>query len=150
MPNLQSEPLNPDTSEKSTDLSALEQQLQEVEELTFKLKKLLVKNEDTLDQEGIRQQIETLERWTESYRRGLKAANNISQTGITWLEELRDKLKLSADEILRLEDEGGNPVTQEQSEKADALLKATRSLDKVIPAMEGIFKPAETDAGKSN
>ena len=155
MPNLQDDknPPNATVSVGSSEmthpsgtaesLSQQEQQLVEVEELTFKLKKLMVKYEDTLAEEGIRKQIETLERWTESYRRGLKAAKNISDTGLTWLGELRNHLKLSADEILRFEEEGGNPITPEQAAKADALLKATRSLDKVIPIMENIFTPDE-------
>lgn len=125
------------------------QELYQVEELTNELKRLLVRHENTLEEEGIRQEVETLERWMESYRRGLAAAGKISGTGKEWLSNVRDHLKLAADEMHRLESEGGNPAGKEQAEKTEELLKAIRRIDKVIPDMDNLFgkaTPEQVDA----
>ena len=123
--------------------TAISQQLAEAEELTNELKRLLVRYESALEHEGIRDQIEILERWMESYRRGLSAAHKIAENGPAWLTELREKLKFAADELQRLEGEGGNPATKEQSAQAEDFLKASRRIENVIPSIEQIF-PAES------
>lgn len=123
-------------------------QLEEVEELTNELKRLLVKHERTLDEEGIRKEVECLERWMESYRRGLAAAHKISETGTGWLGTLRDKLKLAADEMQRIEGEGGAPASREQAEKTEDLVKAVRRIEKVIPSIEQMFPSASAEAEK--
>lgn len=117
----------------------IRQQLAEAEELTNELKRLLVRYESTLEHQGTREQVETLERWMESYRHGLSAARKISENGPQWLTELRENLKLAADELQRLEGEGGNPATKEQAAQAEELLKASLRIEKVIPNLEHIF-----------
>lgn len=119
--------------------SALNQQFAEAEELTNELKRLLVRNESTLEHEGLKEQVETLERWMESYRRGLSAARKISENGASLLTQMRDKLKLAADELHRLENEGGNPPSKEQAAQAEDFLKASRRIDRVLPNIEHIF-----------
>lgn len=121
-------------------------QLQEVEELANELKRILVKHEKTLDEEGIRQEVECLERWMESYRRGLAAAHKISETGTGWLTHLRDKLKMAADEMQRIEGEGGPPASREQAEKNEDLVKAVRRIEKVMPSIEHMFPSASATA----
>ncbi|MBY0407939.1 MAG: hypothetical protein K2Q01_09625, partial [Rickettsiales bacterium] len=111
--------------EESTSVTALEQQLCEAEHLTNDLKRLLVKYEHALEQEGIRHEVETLERWMESYRRGLSAAHKISQKGMGWLTDLRERLKLAAEELQRLENEGGNPLDKNQAVQAEEYLRAS-------------------------
>lgn len=117
----------------------LEQQLEEAEGLTNELKRLLVRYENALEHEGIRHQVEILERWMESYRRGLSAAQKISESGTTLLIELREKLKLAAEELQRLEGEGGSPLTKEQINQTEEFLKASRRIDQVIPNVEHIL-----------
>ncbi len=119
--------------------SPIAQQLAEAEELTNELKRLLVRYESALEHEGIRDQVATLERWMESYRHGLSAARKISENGASWLTELRESLKMAADELTRLEGEGGNPATKEQAAQAEEFLKASRKIDKVIPNIEHMF-----------
>ena len=116
-----------------------QQKLQEVEDLTNSLRRLLVQNEIALDEEGIRREVETLEHWMESYRRGLTAANKISETGVEWLSKLRDRLKLAAEERQRIEGEGGNPASLEQTKKTEELFEAARRIDKAIPDLEQMF-----------
>lgn len=125
----------------------LQDQLSSVEELTNELKRLLVRHEAALDEEGIRQQVETLERWMESYRRGLAAAAKVSEHGPCWLNELKNRLQLAADELHRLEAEGGNPPSRDQAAQAEEFLKASRRIDKVLPAFEQIFaaRPADME-----
>ncbi len=118
------------------------QKLHEVENLTNELKRLLVQHEVTLDEEGLRREVEILECWMESYRRGLAAANKISESGVGWLLQLSDRLKMAVEERQRLEGEGGNPASQEQIKKTEELLEAARRIDKAIPDVEQIFAQA--------
>jgi hypothetical protein len=138
---------NKNPSTENIDHGAL-QKLQEVENLTNDLKRLLVQHEITLDEEGIRHEVEMLERWMESYRRGLAAANKISESGVSWLSQLRDHLKMAAEERQRLEGEGGNPATKEQIQRTEELLAAANRIDRAIPDIEQIFShaPVEEDA----
>jgi uncharacterized FlaG/YvyC family protein len=118
---------------------AASQKLQEVEKLTNELKSLLVRHEVALNEEGIHREVEILERWMESYRRGLAAANKISASGIGWLSQLRDQLKMAAEEKQRLEDEGGNPATKEQMQKTHELFGLVKRLDKAIADIDQIL-----------
>ena len=118
---------------------AIHQQLAEAEELTNELKRLLVKYESALEHEGIRDQVATLERWMESYRHGLSAARKITQNGPAWLNDLRDKLKLAANEIQRLEGEGGNIASKDEAIQAEEFLKASSRIEKVLPNIEHLF-----------
>lgn len=77
-------------------------QLVEIEELTYELKRVLINCEPILETEGIRGQVETLERWAESYRCGVEAAGRISTIGPLWLSDLRGRLKMAADKVIAL------------------------------------------------
>ncbi len=135
----------PDTGDKQ---AAFGSQLAQVEELTNELKRLLVNCEATLEAEGIREQVETLERWAESYRRGIKAAGKISELGPAWLTDLRGRLKMAADEMGRQADEGGTPLTKDQAALSEQLLRASRKIDEVLPNLEQIVQPAlDAEAG---
>ena len=117
-------------------------ELRDVEALTNELKRLLVRHEKTLNEEGIRREVEVLERWLESCRRGLAAADKISGTGMEWLTHIRNHLKLAAEELHRLESEGGNPPSKEQAEKTEELIRAVGRIDKLMPDFEQIFHHA--------
>lgn len=118
---------------------AASQEMADVEGLIRELKQLLVRHESALNEEGIRQEVEILERWVESYRRGLAAANKIAKTGIEWLPTLRDRLKMATDEMQRLEGEGGNPASKEQMQKTEDLLNAAKRIDEVLPTFRQMF-----------
>ena len=113
--------------------AALKQQQEEtLETLAVELRRLLVRHHHVLTEEGVRQQMETLEHWLEAEQKGPAPANVISESGVAWLTALHDRLKLSADEMLRLEGEGGNPASTEQAEKVEELLKTVRRIEKII------------------
>lgn len=133
------------SSASSAEEASSQPKLKEVEELTHTLKQLLVNHETALDEEDIRREVEILERWMESYRRGLSAADKISETGVEWLSTLRDRLKLAADERHRLEAEGGNPPSKEQAKKTEELLDAARRIDQAIPDIEQMFSQARQE-----
>jgi len=143
MPRPEPLPANDVSQEHDVSSVILIQQLAEAEELTNVLKRLLVKYESALEQEGIREQVEILERWMESYRRGLSAACKISENGPALLTEMKKRLKLAADELQRLEGEGGNPASKEQTTQIEELLKASRRIEQVLPNIEHIFSPEE-------
>jgi hypothetical protein len=112
----------------------LSKHLEAVEALVQDFRRLLVRYESSLEAEGIRERIETLERWAESYRRGLRAAEKISEVGQDWLREAEEKLKLAAAELHRLDDESPVSCTVEDS-KAEDYIRATKRIDSLIPAV---------------
>jgi phosphoenolpyruvate carboxylase len=116
---------------------------QDVKALVDDLKRLLVHHEKALNEEGIRDQVEVLERWMESYRRGLSAANKIAESGMELLPALRSRLKLAVDEMQRLEGEGGTPGSKAHSERLDEFQKAITAIDKVIPDLDHLFTSHE-------
>lgn len=118
--------------------------LAEAEELCASLKRISVRSEQALDQGDAREGIEQVERWVESYRRGLSAAQKISCSGIDMLKKTRDQLALALEERLRLEDEGGNPPTKEQAAETEELARALRRIDRILPMLETAFQ-AETE-----
>ncbi len=136
-----------DTAEKTHEhsLSELSANLHEVESLTNDLMKLLVKNADTLRHEGIREPVEALERWVESYRRGLRAAQKLLENAPELLTEVRSRLTIASDELTRLESEGGNPPSKEEAERVDDINKALRRIDRIMPAIEKIFGAEDTN-----
>ncbi len=107
-------------------------QLHDVTLLAGELKRLMVRHNAILTEEGVRKEMQKLEEWLEAEREGPAPAGIISESGLHWLSVLRDKLKLSADEAQRLEGEGGNPANKEQAEKLEDLLKTIRRIDRII------------------
>lgn len=118
--------------EKTSNKILEKKQLHDVTTLAAELKRLLVRHQDTLKDKGVGKEMQQLEDWLEVERKGPAPASIISEGGVAWLEKLRDRLKLSADEMLRLESEGGNPSSQEQIDKTEDLLKAIRRIDRII------------------
>jgi hypothetical protein len=121
-----------DVKEKIADNALEKQQLHDVTTLAAELRRLLVRHHDVLKAEGVRKEMERLEDWLETERKGPAPAGIISESGVTWLKNMRDKLKLSAEEAQRLEGEGGNPSSQEQANRNEDLLKTIRRIDEII------------------
>jgi len=115
-------------------------ELDEAEALANDLKHLLVRSEKELIHGDARADVEKVERWVESYRRGLSAAQKISDNGVDMLKKTRDQLALALEEQLRLEDEGGNPASKDQSAQIDQLTSAVRRIDRLIPILEQSFQ----------
>ncbi len=119
--------------------------IDEVENMMGEVRRLLVHSENALDKEGVKFQAETLERWLESYRRGLSAAEKLSKNSETFLHEIREHLKLALEEIQRLDDEGGaTPATKEQKQKVEDLTRAMGRVDKLIYSLGNASFKSET------
>ncbi len=118
-------------------------ELADVESLGAELKRLLVSHEDVLAEEGVDAEMRILERWVESYRRGLSAAQKISEKGLAWLAALSNHLKLASEELQRLEGEGGNPLSREQMEKTEQLRATLKRIDALWPELQQIFAKPE-------
>lgn len=115
-------------------------ELTETEALCNDLKRILVRCEQALIKGDAKDNIEKLERWIESYRRGLAAAQKISDNGTEMLSKARDQLCLARDELFRLEDEGGNPPSKEQLHEGEDLSSAIQRIDKLLPVVEQSFQ----------
>ncbi len=120
-------------------------EISDAEALGNDLKRILVRSEGALLHGDAKTNVEQLERWIESYRRGLSAAQKISVSGIDMLNKTRDQLKLSLDELLRLEDEGGNPPTKERAGDSEEIASAIRRIERLIPTVEETFKSAQIE-----
>ncbi|MFZ4541419.1 MAG: hypothetical protein ACOYNL_06365 [Rickettsiales bacterium] len=118
--------------------------LAEAEALCANLKRITVHSEQALIKGDAREGIEQVERWVESYRRGLSAAQKISVSGIDLLKKTREQLALSLEERLRLEDEGGNPPTKEQAAENEELAKAITRIDGIMAALEQSFQSPQS------
>ncbi len=126
---------------------SLHQQLNDVETLGRELKRLLVRHESAIEEEGVREDLEMLERWMESYRRGLAAACKIADNGTACLSELRERLAQAADDLQRLENEGGNTAPNPaEARKTEELLKASNRIDQIIPNVGHLFNDTSGDA----
>lgn len=121
-----------DCEERTMHNSLERQQLHDVATLAAEVKRVLVHHNMILKEEGIRKEMRQLEDWLEAERKGPAPAGIISESGIMWLTALRDKLKLSAEEVQRLETEGGPPLSKEQSQKMEDLLAAVRRIDEIV------------------
>lgn len=116
-------------------------ELADIDALTLDLKRLIVRHESELSEEGLRSDLEQLERWAISYRRGISAALKLSALGPDWLNRLREKLKLAADELTRMDGEGPNNSADEEDNhsRAEDLMHASRRIEHVIPSLQHLF-----------
>lgn len=78
------------------------EQLHNVEQLMNASIKPFLQNH-SLSKIGSRQALETLERWSELYRHGLKATENIPERGEEWLTEAHRRLDLTVDALWKLD-----------------------------------------------
>jgi len=122
----------PRERKQNIDLALKRQHLHDITALISEIRHFLVRHDAALKETDLRREMRQLEDWLEAERRGPAPAGIISESGMAWLERLRNRLKLSAEETQRLEGEGGNPCTKEQVEKTEAMLKAVRHIDKII------------------
>ncbi len=122
--------------------------IDETDKLIREVHRLLVYSEDILKNEGVKERAETLEWWLDSYRRGLSAAQKLSENSREFLTEMRDKVELALKEMQRLEDEGGNlPVTKEQRQRVEDLTHAIRRIEKLIDSLGNRpFRPSRKTA----
>ena len=88
----------------------------EVQRLAEELKLLLAKHSDLLTEEGVRRHIEKLDTCVKAHCGDFDGDGHMSKLkyGLR-LVDLRSRLKLSADERLRLEGEGGVPADKDQA-----------------------------------
>ena len=121
--------------------------LEDVMQLGNELKHLLVRSQRELIKGDAREQVEQLERWIESYRRGLAAAMKISNSGIDMLTKAREQLALALEEQQRLDDEGFCSTNPESDEckQTEGLAAAIRRMDKLIPVFQESFNAPSAD-----
>lgn len=120
--------------------------LAEAEELCNSLKRITVRSEEALQHGDATDGIAKIERWVESYRRGLEAAAKISDRGIELLKKTREQLALALSEQLRIADEGGIAPSKEQLAQTEELSKAVRHIDELLTLLETNFQPADTNS----
>lgn len=97
------------------------------------IKKLLERSEATLEKEGVLDQIIALSDWLESVDPNSKGC----QDGMACLQEVRKRLSQRADDLIRLEGEGGLPATPKQELEIAELTRAVKRIDHMIGLLEG-------------
>lgn len=126
--------LQPDSDiDDTTDLlGRFQKQLDKVEHLMNASMRPLISQKSPLSDKGVRQALETLERWAELYRNGLKAAGNISQRGAEWLYEAHQRLGLTAEVLQRLDIKSERLATKTRADKAKYILKNIHKIEHII------------------
>lgn len=139
--------------ETNTESSASIHQLaEEVRSLTEQFYCFGTSFQAALIEEGVKEKIEKLARWSGDYQRGLEAAAKLAEAGETILQEVRDRLRLGADETQRMEAESPSAHKPKNVNDASrAMMKASKQVDELIPAMEKAVAPlTETPTTQPN
>lgn len=93
----------------------------------------------TLAKEGVLDQILKLEDWIETSNRNRAAAHKVANDGLTCLHAMRDRLSQRADDLMRLEGEGGLPATPAQEAEISELHHTVKRIDHMIGLIEGKY-----------
>lgn len=118
---------------------SFEQEMKEVSVLAEKLNGLLKQYKSLLTTEGAANKLKLLQQWSETYHTGLSAAQALSANANEWINDISERTRLAAEEVHRLENEGGPPPTEEQANKAEALLKASHKFNQMASKIDEKF-----------
>ncbi len=130
------------TAESDSLINRFQKQLNKVEQLMNASMRPLIRQDILLSEEGTRQALITLERWSELYRHGLKASGQIVERGEKWLEEAYDRLSLTADELRKLDSTNEKVATQKETEKAKYFLETIEQITRlIIPLADEVKAP---------
>ncbi len=109
--------------------------MDEAENLMEEARHLLVNSMGALNGEGIRDEALALERWLESYRRGISAAQKLSKSGPELLEDMSVRMRHALEELHRFEEEGGNSATKSQQAQIEEINKALCAIQKLSDSL---------------
>jgi hypothetical protein len=76
--------------------------------------------------------MKNLKNYVNSRRNSQLSAISQSESGAQALQGMQEKLHLAGDELQRMEDEGGNPLTDKQAERVDSFFTASNRLKKAL------------------
>ena len=134
---------NLDANLPSDAIDDISSKLDEAEHLTEEARRLLVHCEGALDSEGVREEALALERWLESYRRGMSAARKLSNTGPELVDDMSARLRQALEELHRYEEEGGNPASKTQQVQIENLNHAMSAVHHLGDSLKDIsFVPS--------
>ena len=108
------------------------QKLHELTTLVAEIKRLLVRHDTPLQDADVSREMQSLEEWLEQERKGPAPAGSISLGALAWLESLRNRVKMAAEEAQRFESEGGTIPTGEQAQRIENLVKTMQRIDVII------------------
>lgn len=132
----------------ATDTSPPPSHFESVEALSRDLKHFLDKCDVSKLKSELRAELEQLAGLTDTWREGLAAASQIRESAAATLAEARKEIDLAYQQMLTLEDEGGNPATPRQQRDTEDLSKALRRVNNLIPAVAqatAAEQPSEPD-----
>lgn|GEM_PF-1349519 len=121
--------------------------IESVRRMSHDLKRLLAGCDAARLKTDVKLQVARLNDWTNTYLKGLDAAQKIGEAGYDTLIEAQKELALSLDDFLRFEGEGGNAPTEDQERRIDDMSRALRRIGGLIPAVEHTFANAEAGPG---
>jgi exonuclease VII small subunit len=132
-------------------LSVMAERLREIGERTQELHRLLVRYAATLEDEGLRQQLETLESWMHVNAENLNMTVRIFEMGPVWLEELHQRLNVAIDDIERLAEEDDPRAGKDQRAQSRELRQVWSGVSNVLESMSKLFagKQDTAESGKS-
>ncbi|WP_343685199.1 hypothetical protein [Asticcacaulis sp.] len=113
--------------------------IEDARHLRSDLEDLLTGVETVHLKSDVKAQISRLNAWATRYAEGLEAARQLGETGLSMLEDARVHLAAQLDDYLRLEGEGGQVATPDQSRLIDELNRALRRITRLQGALRGQF-----------
>lgn len=122
-------------------LAVIAERVREIGQRTQELHLLLMRYAATLEHEGLRQQLETLESWMQVNAENLNMTVRIFEMGPVWLEELHQRLNLAIDEIERLAGKSDPEPGQDPRAQSRELRQVWSGVSNVLESMSKLFAP---------
>jgi hypothetical protein len=109
------------------------QQFEETGKLIHELKLILGRSERAF--QGLKDQIEVLERWMEYYQRRLAMAGQLSESGTQLLAEIRDRLKGATEGLRHREEERLKALARRRASGRETI-RGADSIDRIFPMFD--------------
>jgi hypothetical protein len=152
MPNLEKEngtTVLPDAKDQGKEYAEfLTEKVGEINSGIEEFHRLLTNYAETVEHEGLHEQLETLENWMRLNAESMALAVRIFEMGPVWLDELHKRLSLATEELGRLEGEGGPPESpgENETQENQKLSDVWNAANSVMSSMSQLFAPPNKGA----
>jgi len=134
-------------TEDTESLSVMAERVREIGQRTDELHQLLERYATTLDNEGLRQQLETLESWMKVNAESLNMTVRIFEMGPAWLEELLQRLNTAIDELEHISNDGNVQAERDGRAESQELRQVWSGVSNVLESMAKLFNNNSGTAG---
>lgn len=136
-------------TEDKESLSLMAERIREIGQRTEELHQLLTRYATTLDNEGLRQQLETLESWMKVNAENLNMTVRIFEMGPAWLEELLQRLNTAIEELEHMGGSANPQADRDQRAESQELRQVWSGVSNVLESMSKLFNNNSGTTGRS-